>query len=71
MNTYCIPNLYNQRLGKGDRISILLYKLNTANGPNYYRNNFNSKDKLNKTMSNYKNKMKKIERQNLQKYQRV
>lgn len=63
MNTYCTPTLYNERLGNGDRIPIILYELNPARDPknrvNYYRNNFNSKDKLNKTMPYYLNQKKK------------
>lgn len=63
MNAYCTPTLYNERLGNGDRIPIILYELNPARDPkyrvNYYRNNFNSKDKLNKTIPYQKNKKKK------------
>ena len=28
MNTYCTPTLYNERLGNGDKIPIILYELN-------------------------------------------
>ena len=63
MNTYCTPTLYNERLGNGDKIPIILYELNPARDPNnrinFYRNNFNSKDKLNKTLPYFTNQKKK------------
>ena len=63
MNTYCTPTLYNERLGNGDKIPIILYELNPSRDPNnrinFYRNNFNSKDKLNKTLPYFTNLKKK------------
>ena len=67
MNTYCTPTLLNERLGNGDKIPIILYELNPARDPNnrinFYRNNFNSKDKLNKTLPHFKSQKKKKTRQ--------
>lgn len=62
MNTYCTPTLYNERLGNGDKIPIILYELNPSRDPNnrinFYRNNFNSKNKLNKTLPYFTNQKK-------------
>ena len=67
MNIYCTPTLYNERLGNGDKIPIILYELNPSRDPNnrinFYRNNFNSKDKLNKTLPHFKSQKKKKTRQ--------
>ena len=50
MNTYCTPTIFKERLGNGRKIPIILYELNPLRAPNYrinyYRNDFNRKDKL-------------------------
>lgn len=66
MNTYCTPTIFKERLGNGRKIPIILYELNPLRDPNfrinYYRNDFNYNDKLDRTIPYFINPKKKKNR---------
>ena len=66
MNTYCTPTIFKERLGDGRKIPIILYELNPLRDPNfrinYYRNDFNCRDKLDRTLPLFINPKKKKNR---------